>query len=35
MATLTLEMPEEVFAALRSSPEEFAREMGLAAAILW
>lgn len=35
MQTLTMEMPEEVFSALRRSPEEFAREMRLAAAIFW
>ena len=35
MTTLTLEMPEDVFAAMRRSPEEFAREMRLAAAIFW
>lgn len=35
MAKVTLELPEEVFSALRRSPEEFAREMRLAAAIHW
>ena len=35
MATVTLELPEEVFSALRRSPEEFVREMRLAAAIHW
>src|SRR6202035_1705399 len=35
MATLTLELPEEVFSALRRSPEEFARELRLAAAVHW
>jgi predicted HTH domain antitoxin len=35
MPTLTLEMPEDAFAALRRSPEEFARDMRLAAAIFW
>ena len=35
MPTLTMELPEEVFSALRRSPEEFAREMRLAAAMLW
>jgi hypothetical protein len=35
MTTVTLELPEEVFSALRRSPEEFVREMRLAAAIHW
>ena len=35
MQTLTMEVPEEVFSALRRSPEEFAREMRLAAASFW
>jgi len=35
MPTLTMEVPEDVFSALRRSPEEFAREMRLAAAMLW
>jgi predicted HTH domain antitoxin len=35
MTTLTLKLPEEVFSALRRSPEEFVREMRLAAAIHW
>jgi predicted HTH domain antitoxin len=30
-----MELPEDVFAALRRSPDEFAREMRLAAAMLW
>jgi predicted HTH domain antitoxin len=30
-----MELPEEVFAALRRSPDEFAREMRSAAAIYW
>jgi predicted HTH domain antitoxin len=33
--TLTLELPDDAFSALRSSPEEFARELRLAAAIKW
>ena len=35
MAKVTFELPEEVFSALRRSPEEFARELRLAAAIHW
>jgi predicted HTH domain antitoxin len=35
MTKVTLELPEEVFSALRRSPEEFMREMRLAAAIHW
>jgi len=35
MQTVILDFPEEVFSALRRSPEEFAREMRLAAAIFW
>ena len=35
MATVTLELPEDVYAALRRSPEEFAQELRLAAAIHW
>ncbi len=35
MQTVTLELPEGVFSALRRSPDEFAREMRLAAAMLW
>ena len=35
MAKVSFELPEEVFSALRRSPEEFARELRLAAAIHW
>jgi predicted HTH domain antitoxin len=35
LATVTIDLPEEVFSALRRSPEEFVREMRLAAAIHW
>jgi predicted HTH domain antitoxin len=35
MPTVTMDLPADVFSALRRSPEEFAREMRLAAAMLW
>ena len=35
MKTMNLELPDEVFSALRRSPEEFVGEMRLAAATLW
>jgi predicted HTH domain antitoxin len=35
MTTITIEVPDDVFSALRRSPEEFAREMRQAAAIHW
>jgi predicted HTH domain antitoxin len=35
MTKVTLELPEEVFSALKRSPEEFARDLRLAAAIHW
>ena len=35
MPTVTLNLPEEVFSALRRSPDEFVRELRLAAAIHW
>jgi len=35
MTSVTVELPEDVFAALRLSPGEFAHEMRLAAAIHW
>lgn len=35
MTTLTMEMPEKVFTAMRINPEEFTEEMRLAAAVSW
>jgi len=35
MKTITIELPDDVFSALRRSPEEFVREMRHAAAIHW
>ncbi len=35
MATVIVEVPDSAFSALRRSPEEFAREMRIAAAIQW
>jgi predicted HTH domain antitoxin len=35
MVQLNLEIPVEVFSALRKSPDEFARELRLAAAMHW
>lgn len=35
MASLTLQLPDDAFSALRCSPEEFGRELRLAAAIHW
>jgi len=35
VTSLTLQFPDDVFSALRRSPEEFARELRLAAAIHW
>lgn len=35
MHTIRLDMPDDVFAALRRSPEEFARELRLAGAMHW
>lgn len=35
MTSITVQLPEHVFAALRLSPAEFTRELKLAAAIHW
>ena len=35
MRTLTIDLPETVFAALRKAPDEFVREMRIAAAVKW
>lgn len=35
MVTLTIELPEEAFSALRETPERFAAEMRFAAAVQW
>ena len=35
MTTVTIEVPDDAFSALRRSPKEFARDMRLAAAIQW
>jgi len=35
MQTLSIELPDSVFSALRRSPPEFVREMRLAAAVKW
>ena len=35
MTSVTLQFPEGVFSALRRSPDEFARELRLAAAVHW
>jgi predicted HTH domain antitoxin len=35
MTTVTLQFPDDVFSALRRSPEKFARELRVAAAIHW
>lgn len=32
---LSLELPQDIFSALRQEPEEFLREMRLAAAVKW
>lgn len=35
MQTITINLPETVFAALNKAPEEFARELRVAAAVKW
>ena len=35
MTQLAMDLPEEVFSALRLAPREFAREMRIAAAVQW
>lgn len=35
MRSVTIDLPETVFAALRKSPDEFVREMRVAAAVKW
>lgn len=35
MATVALEIPENVLAAMRNNPVEFAKEMRFAAAVAW
>ncbi len=35
MTVVKLDLPEDVFSAVRRSPDEFARELRLAAAIHW
>lgn len=35
MKTVSIELPETVFSALRKTPDEFIKEMRLAAAIKW
>jgi len=35
MTTLMMEIPDGVFAAMRNNPEDFAKEMRLAAAAKW
>lgn len=35
MRTISIDLPETAFAALRKAPEEFARDMRIAAAVKW
>ena len=35
MTSVTLDLPDDVFSALRRSPDEFVRELRLAAAVHW
>jgi predicted HTH domain antitoxin len=35
MTTVTIQLPESVFSALRRDPEEFVKEMRIAAAVRW
>jgi predicted HTH domain antitoxin len=35
MQTVTIELPESVFSALRRDPQEFIQEMRIAAAVKW
>ena len=35
MQTISIDLPDTAFAALRKAPDEFAREMRIAAAVKW
>lgn len=35
MRTITIDLPETAFAALRKAPDEFVRDMRIAAAVKW